>query len=223
MQIKVKCKCNKVFATSSENAGKRAKCSNCGAVLVIPNTAPPSHGSVAQVNTLDQASASASDDANLGAIGHQPWSDDDLLGPQAPVAEEERNPYRAPTTLPSPVERSPSDTSFFKSLFTFNGRISRSTFWAFEGAFLFIIFILGILIRTGPVPTLIAVVIFWIMLGPGIAFQVKRWHDLDKPGWFMLINFIPFVGGLISLVVLGAIPGTRGANSYGPDPLRKAR
>lgn len=52
---------------------------------------------------------------------------------------------------------------------------------------------------------------------PGIAVTVRRLHDQDKSGWFILVNLIPYVGGLIMLV-LSFLPGTDGENQYGPDP-----
>jgi uncharacterized membrane protein YhaH (DUF805 family) len=45
--------------------------------------------------------------------------------------------------------------------------------------------------------------------------QVKRWHDLDKSGWMVLVNFIPLIGMLYSLLTLGFQPGTAGPNKYG--------
>lgn len=52
---------------------------------------------------------------------------------------------------------------------------------------------------------------------PGLAVTVRRMHDQDKSGWFILVNLIPYVGGLIMLV-LSFLPGTDGENQYGPDP-----
>ena len=51
---------------------------------------------------------------------------------------------------------------------------------------------------------------------PSIAVQVRRFHDQDKTGWLWLLNFVPF-GGFIILVFM-CLEGTRGENSYGPDP-----
>jgi uncharacterized membrane protein YhaH (DUF805 family) len=53
----------------------------------------------------------------------------------------------------------------------------------------------------------------------GLAGQVKRWHDRDKSGWFVLVNFIPFIGAIWVLVELGFLRGTAGPNRFGPDPL----
>ena len=52
---------------------------------------------------------------------------------------------------------------------------------------------------------------------PGLAVQVRRFHDQDKSGWLVLLNFVPYLGGLIVLVLM-CLEGTRGENSYGPDP-----
>lgn len=55
------------------------------------------------------------------------------------------------------------------------------------------------------------------ILIPAIAVQVRRFHDQDKSGWFVLMNFIPYVGGIIVLVFM-CLEGTRGPNRFGPDP-----
>ena len=52
---------------------------------------------------------------------------------------------------------------------------------------------------------------------PNLAVAVRRMHDQDKSGWWILIGFVPFIGG-IWLLVLYLIDGTRGPNRYGPDP-----
>jgi uncharacterized membrane protein YhaH (DUF805 family) len=56
-----------------------------------------------------------------------------------------------------------------------------------------------------------------VFLIPGIAVQVRRFHDQDKSGWFILLGFIPYVGSLI-LFVFMCLEGTRGPNRFGPDP-----
>jgi uncharacterized membrane protein YhaH (DUF805 family) len=58
-----------------------------------------------------------------------------------------------------------------------------------------------------------------LSLWGGIVGQIKRWHDRDKSGWFVLVNLIPFVGPIWVLVELGFLRGTAGPNRFGPDPL----
>ena len=55
------------------------------------------------------------------------------------------------------------------------------------------------------------------LIVPGIAVQVRRFHDQDKSGWFVLLALIPFLGGLIVLVFM-CLEGTKGPNRFGPDP-----
>jgi len=58
------------------------------------------------------------------------------------------------------------------------------------------------------------------MLGvliPNLAVQVRRFHDQDKSGWFVLLGLIPYIGGLILLVFM-LFEGTRGSNRFGEDP-----
>ena len=53
--------------------------------------------------------------------------------------------------------------------------------------------------------------IFWLAtIIPSIAVAVRRVHDQDKSGWFVLIPFYN--------IVLMFIEGTRGPNRFGPDP-----
>ena len=52
---------------------------------------------------------------------------------------------------------------------------------------------------------------------PGIAVGVRRLHDQDKSGWWLLLAFVPIIGGLVLLVFM-FLEGTRGPNQYGPDP-----
>jgi uncharacterized membrane protein YhaH (DUF805 family) len=56
-------------------------------------------------------------------------------------------------------------------------------------------------------------------LWPGLAVGIKRCHDRDRSGWFLLVGLIPVLGGLWLLVELGFLRGTAGPNRFGPDPL----
>jgi uncharacterized membrane protein YhaH (DUF805 family) len=58
------------------------------------------------------------------------------------------------------------------------------------------------------------VVALWI----GLALQIKRWHDRDKSGVWVLISFIPIVGAFWVLIECGFMDGTMGPNRFGPSP-----
>jgi uncharacterized membrane protein YhaH (DUF805 family) len=49
---------------------------------------------------------------------------------------------------------------------------------------------------------------------PGLSVQVRRLHDTDRSGWWMLIGLIPLVGA-IALLVFNCLPGTDGSNRFG--------
>jgi len=50
-----------------------------------------------------------------------------------------------------------------------------------------------------------------------LALSCRRMHDQNRSSWYLLIGFIPFLGWLVVLILL-LLPGTQGANRYGPDP-----
>ncbi|GJD54610.1 DUF805 domain-containing protein [Methylobacterium dankookense] len=52
-----------------------------------------------------------------------------------------------------------------------------------------------------------------------ICLGIKRFHDRGKPGIWVLISFVPIIGGIWYLIETGFLKGTDGANAYGPDPL----
>lgn len=55
-----------------------------------------------------------------------------------------------------------------------------------------------------------------IILIPSILVHIKRFHDRDKSGWWVLIGLIPIIGGLWLLIELGFLKGTEGPNRFGP-------
>ena len=67
---------------------------------------------------------------------------------------------------------------------------------------------------------LILVIISIITLWINISFDVRRLHDIDFSGWWILLNFIPFVS-LSFFFILAIKKGTQGSNSFGKDPLQQ--
>ncbi len=61
-----------------------------------------------------------------------------------------------------------------------------------------------------------------LILWPCLAMGIKRWHDRDKSGWFVLLGMIPIVN-LYAYFSLLFLPGTRGLNRFGPDPREEER
>jgi uncharacterized membrane protein YhaH (DUF805 family) len=57
------------------------------------------------------------------------------------------------------------------------------------------------------------------MIWSGIAVGVKRYHDRNKSGLWILIQFVPLIGTLWYFIETGFLEGTSGPNRFGPDPL----
>ncbi|MBV9790252.1 MAG: DUF805 domain-containing protein [Chloroflexi bacterium] len=97
------------------------------------------------------------------------------------------------------------------------GRITRRTFWL-QGVLVFI-FIglvadqLDILLSAqGNVSDLAALLLIW----PGLMLQIKRWHDRNLSGWWILMWLVPILGWIIASVEVGFLAGTPGPNRFGP-------
>ena len=61
------------------------------------------------------------------------------------------------------------------------------------------------------------IVVFLALVIPSITAAIRRLHDTGKSGVYLLLGLVPFVGGIIVLVLL-AMPSQVGPNQYGPQP-----
>ena len=50
-----------------------------------------------------------------------------------------------------------------------------------------------------------------------IVFTKRRLNDLDKSGWWQLVNIIPLINFLLAIYLI-FFPGTKGTNNFGPAP-----
>ncbi|MGB4810931.1 MAG: DUF805 domain-containing protein [Methylophilaceae bacterium] len=94
----------------------------------------------------------------------------------------------------------------------FKGRATRSEYWWFYLAFLLIYIALTTLsgITGSSIFAMLAGILSLGVLLPQLAAGVRRMHDVDKSGWFLLIPFYN--------LYLSVIPGTPGDNRFGPPP-----
>ena len=53
-----------------------------------------------------------------------------------------------------------------------------------------------------------------LSLIPAIIVHIKRFHDRDKSGWWLLIVLIPIIGAIWLLIELGFLKGTSGPNRF---------
>ena len=137
--------------------------------------------------------------------------------------------------------------NFGSLFFSFSGRINRGKLWLATLLYLAGHLVFGALIFASdfalPV-TAAAVLYLFVVLVSGIAIGIKRLHDRDKSGWWLLVFYV--VPGLLSgggnglgmdtfagialsvaslalsiwaFIELGCLRGTVGPNQYGDDPL----
>ena len=66
----------------------------------------------------------------------------------------------------------------------------------------------------GPLGIVLTVITFL----PGLAVAVRRLHDVNKSGWWLLISFT--VIGLIPLLIWSISKGSSGKNQFGEYPLK---
>ncbi len=133
--------------------------------------------------------------------------------------------------------------NFFQLLFGFSGRINRAKYWLAAVIYLVVMLIAVGLAFAGDMATLfilVAVIIYIPIIISGIAVGIKRLHDRDKSGWWLLVFYVlpgvlsgfadqvglqiilslaSFAISIWGFVELGCLRGTAGPNKYGSDPL----
>ncbi|MGY4718626.1 DUF805 domain-containing protein [Naumannella cuiyingiana] len=117
---------------------------------------------------------------------------------------------------------------FFAKYAVFTGRASRGEYWWVFLAILLLGILFNILLTAtgatnaeamsnGAMPAAAVAVsgifglIYLAILIPNLSVTVRRLHDTDKSGWFILIGLIPFVGGIILLILLAMGSNPAGA------------
>lgn len=109
---------------------------------------------------------------------------------------------------------------FFTKYATFSGRASRSEFWWSWLFFLALVTLIGVpigaivgltgtptasggvqLTAPGVIALVVGGLLFLGLIIPRISVTVRRLHDADYSGWFLLLVLIPQIGGLIVLIL----------------------
>lgn len=106
------------------------------------------------------------------------------------------------------------------SLLSFQGRMPQN---GFIGITAMLIFLFGfVYFLSTKFPKLThetALTIYYVVGGllfiVSLATQVRRWHDIGKPGSYVALNLIPGLGTIISIIILAIRPSTAGSNQYG--------
>ena len=108
-----------------------------------------------------------------------------------------------------------------KNYAVFNGRARRKEYWMFVLFNLIFGLLLALIDEIGGLYAgdwgVLSGIYSLAVLIPGLAVTVRRLHDTNRSGWWVLINLILFIGGIILIVFL-AQDGTPNENKYGPNP-----
>jgi uncharacterized membrane protein YhaH (DUF805 family) len=109
-----------------------------------------------------------------------------------------------------------------KNYAVFSGRARRKEYWMFvlfNLIFYWALFLIEKIVGISPGSSysILATIYSLAVLVPGLAVAVRRLHDTNRNGWWLLIALVPIVGAIILLVFL-ATDGQPGENQYGPNP-----
>ena len=118
--------------------------------------------------------------------------------------------------------------SALKQYTVFDGRARRKEFWYFVLFNVLISFGLAIIdFKTGLYSAeyemgLLSSLYSLAVLIPSIAVGVRRLHDTDRSGWWLLLALVPVIGALV-LLVFYLLDSTPGTNRFGPNPKGEIR
>jgi uncharacterized membrane protein YhaH (DUF805 family) len=134
------------------------------------------------------------------------------------------NPYSAPG-----AELGGGQSELYMpSIFSFNGRIGRLRYMAYNTACYFLLMLVMIPVvgtsafmggeEAMSISTMIGIAVIYIpMLVVGVAFGKRRLNDLNRSGWWLLLSIVPIVNLLFSIYVI-FFPGTDSDNDFGAAP-----
>ena len=115
----------------------------------------------------------------------------------------------------------------WRRMFDFRGRATRREYWALVAIFYVGVTLISVAaeaiappgapVAVGLIAMSVLVLFTCVGMLAWIAAGVRRLHDQDKTGWFLLITLFPIFGWIFHLVMM-LTPGTDGGNSYGSNP-----
>lgn len=115
-----------------------------------------------------------------------------------------------------------------QQIFTTEGRLNRLRYFKYQIIWSLLVAIAGGILAfmgefvTGDSNSVLVTIPTGIMsfvgFVGGFRLAIRRLHDLDKSGWFMLLWIVPVVN-VIFAIYLFCFKGTDGYNRYGEDPL----
>ncbi len=99
-------------------------------------------------------------------------------------------------------------TTCFAKYAQWAGRAPRAEFWWF------FVFQFGVYLLASLASPLVHLVALLVLFLPSLTVAVRRLHDLDRSGWWLLVGWVPVLGFLL-LLYWFVQPGTAGPNTHG--------
>jgi uncharacterized membrane protein YhaH (DUF805 family) len=104
-----------------------------------------------------------------------------------------------------------------KKYAVFTGRARRTEYWMFVLVSVIISVVLTVVEMVVRLPGVLSGLYALATLLPSIGVGVRRLHDTNRSGWWLLISLVPVIG-VIVLIVFLATDSQPGSNQYGPNP-----
>ncbi len=104
----------------------------------------------------------------------------------------------------------------------FTGRARRTEYWMFVLFNFIIAFVLGIIEGVLEIPGILSGIYMLAVLLPSIGVSIRRLHDTDRSGWWLLIGLVPLIGSIVLLVFM-VMDSTPGENRFGANPKEGAQ
>lgn len=127
------------------------------------------------------------------------------------------------------------DETYEPQIFSFSGRIGRLRYLAYHLAATILIYMVAGIVTAivsalsmdstpnfgliGVLSIIGFVVFIGTMFTATFTYVKRRLNDLDQSGWWGIMMIIPFLNFFFGLYLVFA-PGTKGGNSYGPEPCK---
>ncbi|MBV8033320.1 MAG: DUF805 domain-containing protein [Betaproteobacteria bacterium] len=99
----------------------------------------------------------------------------------------------------------------------FAGRARRKEYWMFVLVNVIAMFIAAMLDSILGTRNVLQALYWLALLVPSIAVGVRRLHDTDRTGWWLLLAFVPIIGVIVLLVFM-VQAGQTTDNRFGPNP-----
>ncbi len=106
-------------------------------------------------------------------------------------------------------------TLALKRSFEISGRSRRREYWIYHLVWAIALALVSVMMASGSKAFLGLLVIAGLI--PAITVTIRRLHDINRSGWWILVTFLPVIGGLV-LLIMALIPGSPGMNDYGDEP-----